>query len=86
MSFFSSLNCFFQVVPSESHENGQANEEEEMETTEEDNQHRDSRDKRKDSVGEEAPGAQASTNEAEAEKGEPPPGGASFQACSNPLL
>lgn len=75
------------MVPSESHENGQANEEEEeMETTEEDSQHRDSRDKRKDSVSEEAPGAQTSTNEAEAEKGEPPPGGASFQACSNTLL
>lgn len=80
------FELLFQVVPSESHENGQANEEEEMETAEEDSQHRDPRDKRKDSVCEEAPGAQAPTNEAEAEKGEPPPGGASFQACSNPLL
>lgn len=72
------MNRFFQVVPSESHENGQANEEEEMETAEEDSQHRESRDNRKDSVCEEAPGEQTSAkSEAEAEKGE---------GCSNLLL
>ncbi|XP_076581616.1 apoptotic chromatin condensation inducer 1b isoform X2 [Chaetodon auriga] len=43
-----------QVVPSDSQENGQTNEEEEVEKTEKDKQRRTSRDKRKNSVSEEA--------------------------------
>lgn len=63
----------FQVVPSESHENGQTNEEEDMETPEDESQHRASSDKRKSSVCEETSEAQVSVQqEGEAEKGEQP--------------
>lgn len=61
------------MVPSESHENGQANEEEEMETAEDESQHRASGDERKTSVCEEAAEAQTPVkHEGEAEKGEQP--------------
>lgn len=74
-SFISHGVCqmLFQVVPSESHKNGQANEEEAMETTEDDSQHAASGDKRKDSVCEEAPEVQTSVkHDGDAEKGEQP--------------
>lgn len=68
------FHSLFQVVPSESHENGQTNEEEEMETTEDDSQLRASTDERKNSVCEEASEAQMSVKpDGEAEKGKQPP-------------
>lgn len=61
------------MVPSESHENGQTKEEEELETPEDESQHRASRDKRKSSVSEETPEAEVSVKQdGEAEKGEQP--------------
>ncbi|XP_074555237.1 apoptotic chromatin condensation inducer 1b isoform X2 [Halichoeres trimaculatus] len=58
-----------QVVPDESQENGQTNEEEEVEKTENETKRRPSRDKRKNSVSEETSEAQTSVKlEAEAQK------------------
>lgn len=60
-----------QVVPGDSQENGQTNEEEEVDQTEKEKQRRTSRDKRKESVSEEALETQISVKlEVEAKKGE----------------
>lgn len=62
-----------QVVPGDSQENGQANEEEDMEKTESEKQRRTSRDKRKSSISEEASETQTSVKlDVEAKKGKLP--------------
>lgn len=61
-----------QIVPGDGQENGQTNEEEEAEKPEKDKQRRTSRDKRKNSVSEEASETQTSVNlDGEAKKGKP---------------
>lgn len=64
-----------QVVPGDSQENGQTNEEEEeVEKTEKEKQRRTSRDKRKNSVSEEASETQTFVkHDGEAKKGKLPP-------------
>lgn len=63
-----------QVVPSDSQENGQTNEEEDVEKSEKEKQRRTSRDKRKNSISEEASETQISVKlDGEANKGKPPP-------------